>query len=153
MANSLLGALRALLLSNSELEKHRIMMPGQERTSVYLQKAPDGLDLSRGIVIVLDDVSNNKDRTTEALMFDSTVSVVIFSSNADLLVEAILPLLWDILEDEERQMDISQHAVTNLEIINHRLMLEENCDKFGNDIYALTVECKIEHMRSRKGSE
>lgn len=157
MANSILGGLRDVLLKNSELEKLRNIMPtaaGLVRTSIYFQKAPDGLDLSKGVVIYLDDVSNViRDRTGEALIFESSVNVIFHSNDAELLAERVLPLLYDILQDEELQMDVKQHVVTNLEIMSHRLMLEDTCDMFDNDSYVLSVECRIEHNRSRKGSE
>lgn len=154
MANSILGGLRDILLKNSLLEKLRNVMSNGVRTSVYFQKAPDGLDLSKGIVNYLDDVSNAiTERTTEALIFESSVNIIFHSNDAELLAERVMPLMFDIIQDEELQMVVAQHEVTNLEIMSHRLMLEDTCDEFGNDSYVLSVECRIEHNRSRKGSE
>ena len=153
MANSILGGMRELLLANSELERYRVRFTDLTRTSIYLQAAPQGLDLTGGIVIVLEDLSNLTDRTTESRMFESNINIIFFGTDPDLLVETILPLLFDILDDEESRYKVNQHEVHNCEILNFRLMLEEGLDGAGNNIYALSVECKVDSNRIRKGSE
>lgn len=148
MATSALAALKEKLDADTYLSS--ILATGL--TGVYFQKAPDNTDVSTGVTIVLDHRGESWDRLTESRQKSLSFGVLVFYYDFELLAERVVPVLEDILDDAEAWLNIDGHEAYNLEILSVRLGLEEYCDKYGNDIYVVDLDCKLDYQRVRKTS-
>lgn len=148
MATTALAAIKEKLDADTYLSS--ILATGL--TGVYFQKAPDNTDVSTGITLVLDHRGEQCNRLTESRQKSLSFGMLAFSYDFELLDIRVVPALVDILDDAEVWLNIDGHEAYNLEILSVRLGLEEYCDKYGNDVYAADLDCRLDYQCVRKSS-